>query len=87
LEFVAFCLFVCLFVDDFDFDIDIGIVCVGILIWIVIVIVKAFDIKKLSTGLQERYRLIVSDGGVFHQAMLATQLNQMVIQGSLANFC
>ena len=35
---------------------------------------------------QERFRLIVSDGEHYQQAMLATQLNHLVKDGNLRKF-
>jgi replication factor A1 len=36
-----------------------------------------------SNGAQARYRIILSDGQYFIQAMLATQLNDMITEGTL----
>ncbi|GLJ46533.1 hypothetical protein SUGI_0980710 [Cryptomeria japonica] len=46
---------------------------------------EVLDIRQISTtqSVQERYRLVVSDGSYMQQAMLATQLNATVKSGHL----
>ncbi|XP_057854853.2 replication protein A 70 kDa DNA-binding subunit A [Cryptomeria japonica] len=48
-------------------------------------LVQVLDIRQISTtqSVQERYRLVVSDGSYMQQAMLATQLNATVKSGHL----
>ena len=40
---------------------------------------------KCCAGQGERYRLTVSDGKTFCQAMLATQLNHMIVSKQVRN--
>jgi replication factor A1 len=50
--------------------------------------VQVIDIKKLGANNgADRYRLVISDGVHYQQAMLATQLNHYVESGSLATNC
>lgn len=48
-------------------------------------VLQAINIKKVvsAPGQPERYRFIISDGTYFGQAMLATQLNELILDGSL----
>lgn len=48
--------------------------------------VQVLDIKKLP-GPNVRYRLVISDGEYYQQAMLATQNNQLVENGKLETNC
>jgi len=49
-------------------------------------IVQAFDIKKISgNNNSDRYRLCISDGEIYQQAMLATQLNYLIVQNQLVD--
>ena len=51
--------------------------------------VQLLDIKAISNvpvGTSVRYRLVISDGQHFMQAMLATQHNMMVEQRTIAKF-
>ena len=48
--------------------------------------VQLLDIKRItsnSAGSQDRFRLVISDGAHYMQAMLATQLNHIVEQGQV----
>ena len=53
--------------------------------------VQVVDVKKIqpnpgqSTG-QDRYRLIISDGTHYQQAMLATQLNELVTSNQIVSY-
>lgn len=49
-------------------------------------IVQVLDVKKLP-GPNVRYRLVISDGEYYQQAMLATQNNHLVDNGKLNAFC
>ncbi|XP_024531193.1 replication protein A 70 kDa DNA-binding subunit A isoform X2 [Selaginella moellendorffii] len=48
-------------------------------------IVQVLDVKQIGSNqnVQERYRLVLSDGTAVQQAMLATQLNEVVKNGTL----
>eukprot|EP01103_Thecamoeba_quadrilineata_P012133 TRINITY_DN3056_c0_g1_i1.p1 TRINITY_DN3056_c0_g1~~TRINITY_DN3056_c0_g1_i1.p1 ORF type:complete len:679 (+),score=164.76 TRINITY_DN3056_c0_g1_i1:54-2090(+) len=56
-------------------------------------LIQVIDIKKIQAPQQQsqpqndRYRLVISDGLYFQPAMLATQLNNLVRDGNLANLC
>jgi replication factor A1 len=45
--------------------------------------VQVLDIKQIGSAqsMQERYRMVLSDGSFMQQAMLATQLNEYVKSG------
>jgi len=45
-------------------------------------VIQFLSVKKLP-GVPDRYRLIISDGNNFIQAMLATQCNSMVENGTI----
>ncbi|KAH9290005.1 hypothetical protein KI387_034122, partial [Taxus chinensis] len=47
--------------------------------------VQVLDIKQIGTtnNMQERYRMVLSDGTHMQQAMLATQLNEYVKSGQI----
>lgn len=46
------------------------------------------SMKRIPSGAQERYRLLVSDGQWSSSfAMLATQLNSKVASGEVSNLC
>ena len=50
-------------------------------------VLQLVDIKKISAsggGSSDRYRLVISDGQLYMQAMLATQLNEMVETGQVS---
>lgn len=53
-------------------------------------VVQVINIKKLTTGgsgatpLQDRYRLILSDGVAYFQSMLGVQLNDVIGRDELA---
>ena len=46
-------------------------------------IVQVLSIKKLSQGTTDRYRLIISDGVNLIQVMIATQLNQLIVENQI----
>ncbi|MCO5574367.1 hypothetical protein L7F22_028150 [Adiantum nelumboides] len=48
-------------------------------------LVQVLDVRQIGTGqsVQERYRLVLSDGNYVQQAMLATQLNEFVKSGQV----
>jgi len=46
-------------------------------------VIQFLSVKKVAGGPVDRYRLIISDGANFIQAMLATQCNSMVEEGSI----
>eukprot|EP00249_Psilotum_nudum_P017754 c26474_g2_i1 orf=422-2932(+) len=48
-------------------------------------LVQVLDIRQIGTAqsVQERYRLVLSDGNYVQQAMLATQLNELVKSGQV----
>ena len=49
-------------------------------------IVQILSIKKVGSsgpGQVDRHRLIVSDGGMFQQAMMSTHLNHLVEEGEV----
>ena len=50
---------------------------------------QIIDVKRIGGqgGAQERYRLVISDGVHYQQAMLATQLNEMVSEGKVETRC
>ena len=48
--------------------------------------VQVLDVKQLP-GANVRYRLVISDGEYYQQAMLATQNNHLVDAGKLKQFC
>ena len=51
-------------------------------------IVQLLEVKQINgQGGATRYRLIISDGQHFMQAMLATQLNALVDQQQLQQYC
>ncbi|KAJ3572954.1 hypothetical protein NP233_g2743 [Leucocoprinus birnbaumii] len=49
-------------------------------------VIQFLSVKKVPGGPIDRYRLIISDGTKFIQAMLATQCNSMVENGSVDKF-
>ncbi|KAF5360931.1 hypothetical protein D9756_004923 [Leucocoprinus leucothites] len=49
-------------------------------------VIQFLSVKKVTGGPVDRYRLIISDGVNFIQAMLATQCNSMVEDTSVAKF-
>jgi hypothetical protein len=51
-----------------------------------VVDVKQIGAQGAAAGQGERFRLIVSDGENYQQAMLATQLNDLVNSGEIINF-
>ncbi|MCO5569496.1 hypothetical protein L7F22_023209 [Adiantum nelumboides] len=48
-------------------------------------LVQVLDVRQIGTGqsVQERYRLVLSDGNYVQQAMLNTQLNEFVKSGQV----
>lgn len=48
-------------------------------------VVQVFDIKQIGVNKssQERIRLVLSDGEHIHQAIVATQLNELVNAGQI----
>lgn len=51
-------------------------------------VLQILSMKKIPSGVQERYRLLVSDGQWSSSfAMLATQLNSLVSNGEITNNC
>jgi replication factor A1 len=48
-------------------------------------VIQFLSVKKVTGG-NDRYRLIISDGIHFIQAMLATQCNGMVEEGTITRF-
>jgi hypothetical protein len=46
-------------------------------------ILQVLEVKSVE---DQRYRIVLSDGECFHQAMLATQLNGLVISGAIREF-
>lgn len=52
-------------------------------------LVQIIDVKKISNpkNNSERYRLVISDGQHYQQSMLATQLNHMVTDGPIKEYC
>jgi len=54
-------------------------------------VVQVLAIKKIQTknkqNAQDRYRIVLSDGTYFQQAMLGVQQNELVVSGSLAQHC
>lgn len=52
-------------------------------------VLQVIDIKHLPAagGGPGRYRLVVSDSQYYQQAMLATQLNELVSSGTISPFC
>ena len=49
--------------------------------------VQVYDVKKIgannANSANERYRIVISDGVHYQQAMLATQMNDLVRDGKL----
>nr|XP_053639336.1 replication protein A 70 kDa DNA-binding subunit-like [Cherax quadricarinatus] len=51
-------------------------------------VLQILSMKRIPSGAQERYRLLLSDGHWTSSfAMLATQLNSMVGSGEISNNC
>eukprot|EP00824_Muranothrix_gubernata_P012816 TRINITY_DN269_c2_g1_i1.p2 TRINITY_DN269_c2_g1~~TRINITY_DN269_c2_g1_i1.p2 ORF type:complete len:674 (-),score=142.68 TRINITY_DN269_c2_g1_i1:320-2305(-) len=54
-------------------------------------VLQVMDVKRINaqpgTAASERYRLVLSDGRFYQQAMLATQLNELIRSGRLAPRC
>jgi len=53
-------------------------------------IVQIIDVKKMASknpNSPDRYRIVISDGECYQQAMLVTQKNYIVESGKLKNFC
>ena len=51
-------------------------------------VLQVIDVKKIAAanagpGTPERYRLVLSDTENYQQAMLATQLNDLVVSGAI----
>lgn len=48
---------------------------------------QVVSLKKMNSGANERWRLVLSDGQHFAQSMLATQQNDMITSGELRELC
>lgn len=48
---------------------------------------QVVSLKKMNSGANERWRLVLSDGQHFAQSMLATQQNEMITSGELRELC